>query len=89
MFYAGIMLSNKALHLHTISAYLRTNILNFRKCPFWSVNKNQFERQKLCLHIRASKDPRRNNTESATGQNNIKEILNFIICTAYILHVLQ
>ena len=57
---------------------MRTNIFNFRKCPFWSVNENQFERQKLCLHIRASKDHRRNNTESATGQNNIKEILNFI-----------
>lgn len=89
MIYTDIMLNNKALHLHTISAYLRTNILNFRKCPLWSVSENQFERQKLCLHIRASKDHRRNNTESATGQNNTKEILNFIICTAYILHVLQ
>ena len=69
--------------------YLRTNIFNFRKCPLWSVSENQFERQKLCLHIRASKDHRRNYTESATGQNNNKEILNFIICTAYILHVLQ
>lgn len=89
MFYAGIILSNKALHLHTILEVFATNIFNFRKCPLWSVNENQFERQKLCLHIRASKDHRRNNTESATGQNNIKEILNFIICTAYILHVLQ
>lgn len=48
MIFADIMLNDKALHLHTILKvfYLRTNIFNFKKPAFWSVNENHDGRKK-------------------------------------------
>lgn len=89
MIYADIMLNDKTLYLHTILAVFTHKYFRFQKRCVLERQRKSLWKEKATMTYQKVKTQCSLSKKAVQTTDNGDGILNFIICTAYILHVLQ
>ena len=89
MIFADIMLNDKALYLHTILEVFTHKYFWFQKRRVQERQQKSRWKGKATMTYQKVKTQRSLSMKAVQTTDNGDVILNFIICTAYILHILQ